>query len=273
MANSGRRYSYEEVDALVKAYQAGDKSAGEELVEAFSGYLTKYLLVIKHGTVEPYNKSMRKFIALFVKNPSERQLVLKVYSKKNKQMLGVLYSTASMISSQFRHYDEEDLWAELVLEFLIMAKKYNNSRGCFFHTYISKAYPYRIYKRLSKLIRDPITISYLAGDSSDIDELEGVRGEYDTYEVYEENRPIFICDNIEINELNENWVSGFTCSDTFIDLTPLERRVIMLYYYNGYRDNEISDMLGFSASKIAKIRSSARKKLMKRRVADACKKQ
>lgn len=265
-----KRYTYEEIDALVKRYQNGDQIAGEELVEAFSGYLTKYLLLIKHGTVEPYNKNIRKFIALFVKNPSDRQLVLRIYSKKNKRMLSVLYSTAAMIASEFRNHEEEDIWAKLVAEFLVMAKRYKNNRGCFFHTYISKAYPYRIYKRLTKLINDPMNFSYLVGDCLDLDEFEGVSGHQDIYTVTS-NKPIVINDE-DIEELDENWISGYTCSDIFSDLSPLERRVIMLYYYSGYRDPEISDMLGFSASKIAKIRANARKKLMKRRVADACKK-
>lgn len=266
-----RMYTYQEVDALVKAYQAGDNNAAVRLIDAFTSYLKNYIQLLKNGYIDCYNKNMRKFLCLFVKEYEDRQRIMRLSGKKSGKAIQVLYHHAANVARKFAMVDEEDLWSELVSELLTMAKRYRNDRGCFFHTYVSKAFHYRAYKRVIRLINDPSALAMRNDISIDNEENSDLYIQPDAVDqvINEVDRLITTEDEMD-KELGENWIMGFTCSDTFCDLTPLERRVLVLYYNDGYKDSEISEMLGLSRSKISRLRSSARKKLWARKVADAC---
>lgn len=266
-----KRYTYEEVDAFVKAYQAGDNNAALGLIDAFKGYLKNYIQLLKSGHIDYYNKNMRKFLCLFVKEYEDRQRIMRIRSRKSGKGLQVMYYHAANVARKFAMVDEEDLWSELVSELLAMAKRYRNDRGCFFHTYVSKAFHYRAYKRVIRLINDPAALAMRSAACLDSEENSDLYIQPDPVsEIEAEVDRIIITEDEIDKELGENWIMGFTCSEMFCSLTPLERRVLVLYYENGYNDDEISAMLGVPKNRVIRIRSSARKKLWSRRVADAC---
>lgn len=263
-------YDYAEVDRLVKEFQAGSDEAGMKLIDAFSGFLMNFLLLVKNGTLDPYNRSIRRFMSLFVKGRTERYMLLS--SKRDDETVKKsIYALAGRIASQFSPFEEEDIWAELVAEFLAMARKYYNESGYFFHVYISKAFPYRAYKRLSRLSSDPVAIAFRTRSGAVEEETE-IHGRQEDIPDIEEAPVLLINEDLD-SDFGENWIGGITCSDMFADLTPLERRVLVMYHMDGYRDKEIGEILGFSAGQIRQIRGRGRKKLIARRLADVSKKQ
>ncbi len=253
---SGQRYDYQEVDQLVKAYQQGDEEAALKLIEAFSGFLTNFLLLVRRGVVDFHNKSLRTFLSLFIRDYRIRRTLLTVY-RDGDSIRQLLYTTAAMICNQCSIYDEEDIWAEFVAEFLAMARKYRNDKGCFFHVYVTKAFPYRAYRRIANWIGDPTAVVIRQADGVEVSELEDQDSQQ--YEEQILTNPLLLIE--EDTDLDENWINGDTCSEQFAKLTPLERRVLAMYYHDGLRDKEIAEKLGFATGKIRYIRNQAKKKL------------
>jgi len=253
---------YGELDRLVKFYQQGDNEAALLIVKAFSGYLTRFLSLVKYGYIDFGNYGHRQFISLFVRNRYERIRILSGINNDSTRRL--VYETAAMVANQFKPYSKEDIWSELTTELLIMAKNYKNDLGYFFHTYVSKAFPFRIFKRLSVWINDVTNMIARNWDRPDMDTLEEDDFADGLIEDLDKEEPLLLIpDNSDEVKLDENWINGQTCSEAFSVLTPLERRVLIMYYQEGYTDREIGEQLGYRASSIQQIRSGAVSKLRK----------
>lgn len=266
MDQKGRHYDYKEIDQLVKAYQGGDSGAALKLIHAFSGFLTNIVLLVKYGIVDPHNASLRKLLSLFVKSWRERAVIRNV-RRTDSEAQRLLYSVAGMVANQFSAYSEEDIWAELVAELLTLARRYRNDRGYFFHVYVTKALPYGAYRRIMKWVGDPAAIVVRSSDEYSLDHLEQYADPDAAPEEETGHAPLILAD--DDTELDENWINGYTCSEIFSDLTPLERRVLLMYYREGLRDREIAERFGFSTPTVRNVRASARRKLIGRRLADA----
>lgn len=255
-----KKYDYKELDRYVKAYQAGDNEAGLKIIEMFEGFLTNFLVLIKNGTIDIKNSCLRNFLFLYMSSREIRR-DLKSY-KHSYKVQAHLYATAHLLSTQFARYDEEEIRAELVAELLIMAKRYKNDIGPFFHTYVLKAYHYRIFKRLMSLINDPTCISMHSLSEINIDDLyEETNGTDELLEKLVIEDKSLIMFNNEEPYLDENWINGFTCSNTFTELTTLERRILVMYYIDKLKDREIGEKLGLSQATVRKSRHNGLKYL------------
>lgn len=60
---------------------------------------------------------------------------------------------------------------------------------------------------------------------------------------------------------DSSWIMGRDCSEIFLLLDTLERKIIVKYYLEGCGDGIIADSLGLSISHVHKKRTSAVKKL------------
>lgn len=252
-----KKYDYQEVDRLVKAYQGGDNEAALKLIQAFSGFIGNFVQLVKNGVIDTRNICLRRFIALFMKNRLDRYKVIGG-RYKNDDVRRLIFIMVSMITKQFRPYDEEDIWSELVGELLAMAKKYHNDKGCFFHVYVSKAFHYRAYKRLSAWTNDPVSMTARNYNTVEPEEFED---EIDLIEQVQVDEPLLALVDDGDTLLDENWINGNTCAELFSSLSPLERRVLVLYYDRGWKDREIGEEYGFSTTKVRRIRNEAKMKL------------
>jgi DNA-directed RNA polymerase specialized sigma24 family protein len=61
------------------------------------------------------------------------------------------------------------------------------------------------------------------------------------------------------DEIGNSWVRGLTCGEEFKELTPLQRLIIKLNYYDGLSDGKIADMMGIHINTIFRQRTKARK--------------
>jgi len=252
-----KRYDYQEVDRLVKAYQGGNNEAALKLIQAFSGFIENFVQLIKNGVIDIRNICLRRFITLFMRNRLDRYKVISAYYKDNeaKQLIFIM---VNMITKQFSPYDEEDIRSELVSELLAMAKKYHNDNGCFFHVYVSKAFHYRAYKRLSAWTNDPVSMIARNYNVTEPDEFED---DANLVEQIRVDEPLLALIDEGDTPLDENWINGDTCSEIFHNLSPLERRILALYYDKGWKDREIGEEFGFSTTKVRRIRNEAKLKL------------
>ncbi|MGB9804116.1 sigma factor-like helix-turn-helix DNA-binding protein [Desulfofundulus sp.] len=94
---------------------------------------------------------------------------------------------------------------------------------------------------------------------------EEFEDEKDLFDQIEVDEPLLMLVDEGDTPLDENWINGDTCSEVFAGLSPLERRILVLYYDRGWKDAEIGEEYGFSSARVRGIRAGARKKLTGRR--------
>lgn len=259
-----KSYDYDKLDQDVKAYQAGDEEAGLRIIEAFNGLLNSYLALLKRGVVDPRSKHMRAFLRLYMRGRRDRRQA-STYPFTFKYQF-YLNSLVHSICAQFSPYSEEELRAELVTELLAMARRYRNDIGPFFHTYVAKAFHYGAFRRLGRLIRDPAVVSIYSLDRVDLDELAGDDGNTILEDLAVDEEKLFVQGD---EELDENWINGYTCSEAFETLTPLERRILVLYYIDRLTIQQIAEKLHLKAHYVSTTKARAIRKLEARRFGNA----
>lgn len=227
------RFSYEEIELFVCDYQEGKEGASDRLVGAFEGYLVKFLNLLNKGQYSPKDPTLRRFVRLYA-SPTR------------------VGSTINLIREEFSRYERDEIKAELVTCFLNMAQQYRSWDGKpRFHTKIARFFHFRLHQHLEPLISDVLTyangknvLGYDENSSYTVSEGESVEGEF-TRPI--EHEGLYVLDDaLEADDsyLDENWVNGFSCSEVFADLTPLDRRVLKMRFVARMNDQQIADALG-----------------------------
>jgi DNA-directed RNA polymerase specialized sigma24 family protein len=77
--------------------------------------------------------------------------------------------------------------------------------------------------------------------------------------------PLFLRDQpmvaIPHEELDINWVYGYTCSEAFEQFTPLDRKILRMRYVEGLSDAEIARTTGYHINTINRRRNQSKKAL------------
>lgn len=278
---------YQMVHDLVYEYKNGSTEAANKLLESFSKFLSNYVALIKLGKYNLNYYSVRSFIKLFIEDPKDRKL-LNAYFYNQCTSKNVLFSTVNIILNIFHESTYEDIMQDLKIIFFNMCKKYKDVRPSF-HTYIDKNFHYYAYRYWEKNIRDPIgrgsSISISApinsnSFSEDIsltfaDVLEDVQNKVESdyiinkitvyYNIKSSSIPVVYGeennDTYSNTFLNINWINGITCSKAFKILTPLERKIIKLWYIDNLTDKQIGEKFGICRGSINKRRNVAKNKI------------
>jgi RNA polymerase sigma factor (sigma-70 family) len=278
---------YQRVHDLVYEYKNGSMDAADKLLESFAKFLSNYAVLIKYGKYNLNYYSVRSFIKLFVENPKDRKLLnshfYNQYAGKN-----VVFSTINTIMNIFHESSSEDIKQDLKIIFFNMCQKYKDVRPSF-HTYIDKNFHYYAYRYWEKTIRDPIGRGSSVSISTPIksikfvedtnltfaDILEDVQSKVENdytlnkitvyYDIKTSSVPVAYGeenhDTYNNTFLNTNWINGITCSTAFKILTPLERKIIKLWYIDNLTDKEIGDKFGICRGSINKRRNIAKTKI------------
>jgi len=278
---------YQKVHDLVYEYQNGSMEAANILLESFSKFLSNYINLIKFGRYNLNYYSVRSFIKLFVEDPNDRKL-LNSYFFNQYTSKSITFSTVNIIMNIFHESTYEDIKQDLKIIFFNMCKKYKDVRPSF-HAYVDKNFHYYAYRYWEKTIRDPIgrgsSISIstpikshkLSADISltfaDIleDQQSKVESDYILnkvtvyYDIKSSSIPVAYGeinhDTYCNNFLNTNWLNGITCSKTFKILTPLERKIVKLWYIDNLTDKQIGEKFGICRGSINKRRNIAKTKI------------
>jgi DNA-directed RNA polymerase specialized sigma24 family protein len=278
---------YQKVHDLVYKYQAGDFDAGEELIDSFAMFFTKYVSLIKFGKYDLNHYSTRSFIKLFVEDPADRKKVNPYINRANNV---VVKKTVELIVKLFEASDHEDIQQDLKSIFLTMCKKYKDTRPSF-HDYVSKNFHFYAYRHFEKMTKDPVACGYTYSHKSfyekhtqvinDIVDLSDVipdsNAEIESQQTFNDLNLHYSKQNSEIpvieadaassvyeNEfIDINWINGVTCDDIFKNLTPFERKIIFMWYVDKKTDTEIGNEFNVCRGTINKRRGIAKSKIEK----------
>lgn len=230
------KISYEELDALISAYQDGDADAAEQLVYHYDRYFQKFLNVLKYRFTIT-DKTQRGFARYFVRSEQARSNT-HLY-RRSDYIRRVLYATVVNIKERYQSVEADELKSEMVVLFLDMAAKHNFKAP--FVIYMARFFPRKFYKVVRGLIRtdDSHNIYY---DEEDVN--------LSYYDEYEEDKPRYFIQSTTSTEYDENWVNGYGCGEVFRDLTIYERRILKWYYeWKTFAKQDIDDDLALACRK------------------------
>lgn len=278
---------YQKVHDLVYEYQNSSTEAANVLLESFSKFLSNYVALIKLGKFNLNYYSVRSFIKLFVEDPKDRKL-LNSYFYNQYTSKSVAFTTVNIIINIFRESTFEDIKQDLKIIFFSMCKKYKDVRPSF-HAYVDKNFHYYAYRYWEKAIRDPIgrgssisistpINSYKFSEDINLtfaDVLEDQQSKVESdyvlneitvyYDIKSSTIPVVYGEEnhntYSNNFLNTNWVNGVTCSKAFKILTPLERKIVKLWYIDNLTDKQIGEKFGICRGSINKRRNIAKTKI------------
>ena len=165
---------YIELNNNLILYKTGNLEAAQYIVSVFHRFIKKYTDFICYGYygenynkdleeynskfTRPYDKSLTKFISLFI-SKTDREKV------KNNNEKKMLFSEACIkIQKLFSKFEYWDIYNELVCALLNMANKYKitkegdiyHKENGTFHMYVNKCFHFDAYNTLTKIVGDPL---------------------------------------------------------------------------------------------------------------------
>lgn len=280
---------YKKVHELAYKYQAGSVEAGEELIESFAKFFTKYLSLIKFGKYDISHYSTRSFIKLFIDNPKNRKLI-NPYFKYKFTGKEITTNVINLIVSLFETSSIEDIEHDLRVIFLNMCLRYKDTKPSL-HSYINKNFHFYAYRYFEKMSKDPVARGYtfttmpntfenpiyqvetasvanfIVDEESYIEDDQTVHELELHYNKISNNSACFKSKSTNIKDdefLDNNWINGVTCGEVFSCLNAFEREIIILWYIDKKTDTEIANMFGVCRGTINRRRSIAKDKLMEK---------
>lgn len=237
-------------DNATKEEVTSSKKAAAVLLDKFSPLFLKYATLITTGQIDWDDTEMKMFILNFI-DDSSLQKALRRKKQKSEYRLQI-YSKFNFIKETYGALEKEDILIELQGLLLAMAQRYKQV-GRNFCSYVFNCYRYEVVRHIKRFLKDPINITYKNLTYEDC-----INGETDhsiEYS-YEDN---YYEDMTGIP--NSSWVSGENCSEIFSCLTPLDRKILIKYYLEEWKDKQIADHFGMHINTVNQRRRNAAKKI------------
>lgn len=268
----------------VLAYQAGTPGAADYIVTEFHEFLSKYENLISYGKFDIEYICARRFLSLFMDNkPMRKNLSQYRFSPTIRRYI---YETGAYVNRMImKNCPKEDVYQILVLTLLEMAKRYKDYEKPSFHNYVDKCFHFHAFMAFKRYFTDPSDRlrsesngsrpSFDRNEMKDICELledNGALSAYDkTMNEVDHAMRLELTNDFVINEngvsvyddqcLNLNWINGATCTEAFKELSPFERKILILAYIENKPDREIANEFGLCRAAINRKRRGAVKKL------------
>lgn len=226
------------------------KIAGNNLLEKFLPLFKKYSALLTTGQIDWNDKEMKLFVCNFI---NEKNLQKALKRKKQKATYrNDIYVKFNFIKETYGSLTEKEIISDLQTLLLTIAKRYKQM-GRNFCSYVYNAYRFEVCRFIKNFIKDPINITYKNLEYEDC-----INGETDfnIESSYEDN---YYEDLTGIP--NSDWVHGNSCSDIFSNLTPLDRKILIKYYLEEWKDKQIADEFGMHINTVNQRRRSAAKKI------------
>lgn len=260
-----RKDPHNDINETVKAYQQGNKLAGEELLrifgchpdEAVSKYIGKYYDLLRYGKIDFSNKDIRKFISMFAYDRELRNKLKPFYQYADTKAATI--KIVLNLVDRFKKVEDEDLLQDLRLLLLQQAMRYEKQgEKITFCGYLYNSYRYAIVNNYKWLFQDllysPNTelvgdiAEYAHDESSDIE----IEDAWFFEDVYFKN---------EKEELGFNWIHNTTATFPFNKLSVYERTILFLSYEKGNTDKEVAEITGYHEDTIFSHRKRIKAKL------------
>jgi RNA polymerase sigma factor (sigma-70 family) len=226
----------DEMQALIVAAKQGDDRAQMELLKIFDNFLRKYTNLLYNGKYNLGDYDIRKFVALFVKDPNVRHFLVrnKLNASGSKHVReainGIVYMTK-------RYGTPEDVKQTVQMTFLQCVKRYERKGPIPFSGYLYSYFFYMLKKNVDQLLIDqlgrksfPLATEEDRGGSDDDEAQVGFAAP-----------PLPSAEElIGPDELDELWVAGDTAFAPFSELTIQERQLIKWRFVDGYKSSQIA---------------------------------
>ena len=248
---------------LVLKAQEGDIQALEKLLSDYgyraqdnwSNYLGKYLDLLMYGKINLKDKDTRRFLQLYIKDSSKRELLRNRYQNYRGIMAG--QEVANYLQEKVKVIEVEDLKQELLLAFIECVNRFEIvKKSITFSGYLYNSYRFKVYEILRvNVFKNEVLIH---------PELK--IEEQDTHDTRSDIVPKewwfdrFYAADIEREELGLFWING-RCGETFSTLSTFERMLLRDIYLLGKTDGEFADEYGYHINTIFKNRHQAIKKI------------
>lgn len=231
----------DEMQGLIVRAKAGNGLAQMQLLEIFSNFLSKYTALIYYGKYSLNDYDIRRFVALFVKDPNVR-----FYLVRNKLSGGgVRHVNEVMRGVQYmaqRYGDEEDVDQTVKMAFLECVEVYKRRESIPFSGFLYSYFFYKLKKQVDALLIDQLgrkTFPLISDEDANVDDNEA------------DERPVGFTapatpsaeDLIQCEEIDEYWVAGDTATGPFRDLSIQERQLLRWRYVDGERSSDIANRI------------------------------
>lgn len=262
-----RMTEWEKIDNLVAIYQKAFGSDGKpatqreleesdkaatELLKVFTPFFHKYLTIITTGDIKWNNPEQRLFVSMFMET-KELRYALYGKNKVDKDLKQIISQRFNFIKETYGHYDEDEIMTDLHYLFFIMAQRYKKTNRSFC-CYLYNAYRFEVFRHIQKLLRNPLNIHYRSISYDTELEVREIAYECDMDEKIS---------TIDTGMPSITWIFGQNCSEEFVDLTPLERKIIAKYYIEQKADKQIAKELGIHLNTCNNKRHQALLKIAK----------
>lgn len=226
------------------------KKAAARILDKFSPLLKKYTTLLKSGQIDWNDKEMKLFISNFIDDTSLQRALQR--KKQKAEYRSQIYASFNFVKETYGELPEEEILLDLQTLILTMAQRYKQV-GRNFCSYIYNCFRFEVARHINKFIRNPLNISYKNLAYEDC-----INGEsdYNIEQSYEDN---YYEDLTGIP--NSSWILGENCSEAFANLTPLDRKILVKYYLEEWKDKQIADHFGMHINTVNQRRRSAAKKI------------
>ena len=226
------------------------KTAAGLILEKFSPLIKKYISLLCSGQIDWNDKEMKLFVCNFIDNYELQKALQR--KKQKADYRSQIYLSFNFIKETYGALGHVELSLELQTLVLVMARRYQQV-GRNFCSYIYNCFKFEVARHIKRFLKNPINISYKNLPYEDY-----INGEtdYNIEDSYEDN---YYENTIGIP--NTAWMQGENCSEAFSNLTPLDRKILVKYYLEEWKDKQIADHFGMHINTVNQRRRSAAKKI------------
>ena len=245
---------WNEIEELVLNYQnyliSKDKeqtvNPSFELLERFSPLFKKYLALIKHNQIDFNDMEQKSFVSLFMDDKILRRMLNRKVTPNSYK--SDIYQKSNFIKETYGVNNEEDIMYDLYICFLNVARRYKQI-GKNFCAYLYNVYKHEVARFIKAYIKNPLSVPYKNFQYEDF-----INGSEDAL-IIEEQEGSYYESLTGLPDIS--WILGETCSNDFLFLTPLQRKIIIKYYLEDWSDRQIAESMGIQTSSINSKRREA----------------
>lgn len=225
----------EEMQSLLNKAKAGDTKASTELLKIFDNFLSKYVTMLYYNKYNLADYDLRRFIALWVKNPYHRKMLMR--NAMNSEAYQHISEIMNRLTGMAQRYGtEEDVRQTVVMTFLQCVERYKRRGDIPFKGFLFNYFYFMVKKNVDLFLQDQLgrkTFPLLVEEDDTDSEDSDVQGFYAP--------PVDDTDNLIGPEtIDEYWVVGDTALFPFDLLTVQERQLLKWRYVDKMKSSEIS---------------------------------
>ena len=258
-----RKKDWDEIEKAVFEYQKQfkdpqvseeqlrkSKEAGEFIIEKFQPLVNKYLILLTTGQINWNDSEMKLFVSKFIIN---KELIAALKRKKQKAMYRKeIFKNFNFIKETYGSLPRTEIQSDLQTFLLILAKRYQD-KGKNFCAYVYNTYKNEVCRHIKKFIENPININY-----KNLEYQDYINGEIDNNIENVQEDVLYET----ITELpNRSWILGENYSDIFNGISQLDKRILVKYYLEEWKDKQIAEYFGLHINTINQRRRKAAKQI------------